>query len=624
MRSMMRLPRDLVVMGIGLGFSIASSGCAFFVDFDYEEAGQGGGATSSGVSATGAGGGAAGCLAECGGCLASSLQGTGEGTCGTLETTPRVDAGYSLTPPEGILPPEIRDVVSGNGFVYLVGTFEQNLTTTSAGPINNQGYPEGLLSRLDPNAPTQAVAKRLVGCKNQLPNNDPQSYEPLVLAAAAWDGTRPPGELVVVGGFGSKELRLADLGSIDPCGAGSPLVASKDTYSGVAPFILRLDADLNSLGPSEFEVIHVESESNPAYFSAVTVIQGDPTGPPVVVALGVAAGTVTHYGDSSAGPAGTQASILGPEARPGYFLYAIDMEGRNANLLPLDGFSACPDVDGNNRYYGLDSAVTARSPWAGSPIVSVGYGLTNGGDECGGNGRGAALGGVGLQWDGAANVLRFNVAPPALILGGAQGSDASIRAMTLLPEPGLLAVAGTYRGRLGILGEPEGDASDDGFLAAFRPDLNAQQLDPRWVRRIEGDPGTTDGSRVEVGGLSAQLRMNGPTRLLVAATVPEGGVFGPLGSTSALPPPEWCLPGPGRRVLVASLDGATGEVVGANLLGDAADTSPWDLAASALESASDQAYVAMSGTGRVAVECTGGQAPASGFGSVHLRTLNFD
>jgi hypothetical protein len=256
--------------------------------------------------------------------------------------------------------------------------------------------------------------------------------------------------------------------------------------------------------------------------------------------------------------------------------------------------------------------------------VSVGYGLTNGGDECGGNGRGAALGGVALQWDAAANVLRFNVPPPALVLGGAVGSDASIRAMTLLPDPGLLAVAGTYRGRLGIEGEPEGDASDDGFIAAFLPNLDAQQLDLRWVRRIAGETSTNDGSRVEVGGLSAQLRMNEPTRLLVAATVPEEGVFGPLGPMSALPPAEWCLPGSGRRMLVASLEGETGEVVGANLLGDAVGTDAWDVAATALETASGRAYVAVSATGPVAIECTGEQAVASGFGSVHLRTLAFE
>jgi hypothetical protein len=626
MKPTKRLPGEFIAMGIGLGFSIAATGCAFLVDFGYDVEGQGGGATSTlaaesssaagGASSSsgggaGSGGGAAECVNTCGACLVGLPDDAA--SCGSLQASPTADAGYQVS--FSGFPPVINDVVvDPGGDVFLVGTQHSPLATSL---VQQSGtpHPAGFVFRVRGDGSGTGMGKRLIGC-----NGDQQTDDDVHLQAAArYKANQSPDSdrLVVAGAFQAPSLRLVDLDAATPCAApqAGTEVATNPRSGSYAPFLLWLNpADLAF---HTAEVLDVTDGLGPQYTFFSDVAAVDVTGagiPGYVVALGVAKGTVTSGQAPFMAP-----PLLVDNYLPEYFLYAVDPDAtpRRAALRPLDAGPCYDSLDEEWQFPGFDSSVSILRPIASGPAF-VWFGLTKEGPACSTDQKKPAdFGRVELSWNERTGFAFQSVA--RMELGSTRGpSEVIVEQVAALPSSQTVVVAGRYLGSLSaggaawLEGTPGHTTLQDGFVAAFNADSWNPEQSPRWARRIEGTSGT-----VSIGGLA-----EGSEALLVAATIPDAGALGPINPADGANTPRWCYGDDASRALVAAIQPSDGKVLAAKVLGAAVSADPWAVEASALGAGAMKAFVATRSPGPMSFTCGGQPAMFSDFPSVHLRTLS--
>jgi hypothetical protein len=627
---------------IAVAGAMTASGCAFLVDFDYEEAGQGGGSTSSGVSASGAGGGSAACVSQCTECLASSDVGNGTGACPVFEPLPSGDVGYDAAW-EGLASPRLTDVVSiAPDEAVVVGTYAAPLVTdpeVASLPASDTGAQRGFVVQ---HRGAQKLAKLLVPCGLNQANEYVDGFGPVHVAAVdRYQVNANTTALVVAGAFLGHALAVVSPTDANPpanpCASPQvflPTANVDESGPAMTPFLVWLRDD--TLGYEASEVMAVVPGQEISYFADVVGLSGGMWGPGFAVALGVSPARVS----SARLPTGVNPN--GVDKGPGYFLFAVDpFTGSQPNVntaaataIGVDAVPAgpCGGVDDSGLPRGIHAAaLVAPKSWTAGAMpgsdpsqAAIGFGVTNADGACSSKEPGVIVGRAALQWDvlgakvsfGAPTSQRITPSVPSSGEGG-QGSTESPGAIRLRSvakdDDSTVYFAGSYSGRLGYPGEPEGDATDDGFILAMSV-VDPGAPSPQWIQRIEGD-----GGAVELGGIAVSTDSAGP-RLRVVASVPAKGSIGPASLAAS---PSWCFADEARRPLLASLDTDMGAVVAARLLGGGAGDAAWTLTPTALGAAGSRVHVAFEAPGPFSFDCSGNAAAHSAHRSLHLRTLSY-
>jgi hypothetical protein len=557
------------------------SACSFFTDFpDVTPLGGGGAGASGGAGAAGSGAGGDGGTQSGGGgagptCDSDCLNCVGP-SCPSVPTA-LFDAlsGSSTSPPgpqDGI---GVNDVVRAGSKTWLIGNY--NDTMGQSATFDGVAF-EGLQAGAFLLESTGNVRHVMRPCDDT--GTRPALFDEVFYFAGTGADQGAEETLVVAGAMQAGSVRLLT----SPTDLACPSVPNSaldgpGNAPQTAPFLLWFDAESGLLEKSFMPPSSRAATSEHGYISDVAALPGSPNAQ--VFALGMA--QVDPF----------QSEDFGPTDNSEY--YVIRTAGASATYQAMARLMVQSCVAEPNAVLdGLRSSIAVSSDaevWVGVTGCALNSGVSPD--------RGTLF---HLDQDLA------TLSSPR-VLGGA-GDPVSVTEVTVVDDPPLLIVAGTYSGNPGgFMSDVPTGQDGDGFVVAFNRDVYSDQSTPLWFQRIGSDgPMTLDSLTVHEG------------------VVYVGGSGGSSLSVGAL---DNCVdsetPGRGRSLIVA-LDIADGTPRWLRADGTTAPNNPEPLGeafarTTALGVHEGALVAATSSYRRLVFECGGGATPGGPQPRFDVRTF---